>query len=405
MLFRLMILALIFLMPASAMAEPYSFVSGDTLLVRAGRWDHSTQNFSFWDGVSGEYRISSSGEIQIPLAGTIMASGKTADDLSTAISLQIQRRIGLTSPPEVAIEIAGHPPIYVGGFVTNPGAYPFRLGMTVQQAVAQSGGVGSSDGTEENTERELIRLSGQMRILTNEIAALEAEEARLVAEVAAIEIRAADGTPTANGEGIDGIERELFIARQRSFDTREANIQELQEVVAEQVLRLDAQLELRQQQVALAREEAEVMGELKDRGLAARTRETAVLSDLAGMEVQLSALEVARLNAQQQLNLARRDEITLFDEARLSRLAALRDVRNDLTNRRAELETAKKLYAEATVRGTAGVESDEAVKVVYVISREVNGAFERIQADPTTRLAPRDTLEITVEVLPPSAGN
>lgn len=405
MLFPLIFRALFILVPSAVMAEPYLFDTGDTLLVRAGRWDHSAQHFDYWDGVSGEYRISTGGEIQMPLAGTIMARGATADELSTAISLQIQRRIGLTSPPEVAVEIAGHVPVYIGGSVTLPGAYPFRLGMTVQQAVAQSGGIGSNSDTEENTERELIRLSGQIRLITDDIAALKAEEARLVAEVTAIEIRAVEGAPAIDGQSIEGIERDLFIARQRSIDTREANIQELQDVVAEQVLRLDAQLELRKQQVELAREEAAVMGELKDRGLAVRARETAVLSDLAGLEVQLSALEVARLNAQQQLNLARRDEITLFDEARLGRLATLRDVRFDLASRQTELETARQLYAEATARGTASVEADDAIKVIYEISREVNGVFTRIPANPTTRLSAGDTLDVTIEVLPFSASN
>ncbi|MDJ0992901.1 MAG: polysaccharide biosynthesis/export family protein [Dinoroseobacter sp.] len=403
--FRLIVLALVVVLPASAVAESYAFVAGDRVLVRAGRWDHAELRFEYWDGVSGEYQISPSGEIQMPLAGSVMAEGETANSLSTAISFQIQRRIGLTAPPEVAVEIAGHAPIYVGGSVAAPGSYPFRLGMTVQQAVALSGGIGSLTAADQNTDRELIRLGGHLRLLTEQIAALEAEETRLEAEVVAIETREADGLPPSDGEDIEGLERELFTARQESIETREANIQELQSVVSQQLARLDAQIELRKQQIELARADAEAMEELKDRGLSVRSRETAVLSGLANLEVQLSELEVARLNAEQQLNLAQRDEITLFDEARLGRLTALRNVGLDLADRRAEAQTARQLYAEATARGSVSDESDAVSYIGYVVTREVDGAFERISADPATRLAPGDTLDVTIELLPQSPSN
>ncbi|MCB1355362.1 MAG: SLBB domain-containing protein [Maritimibacter sp.] len=402
---RFFCFAVALLLAHAALAEDYVFVAGDRVLIRAGRWDHTTFRFEYWDGVSGEYSLSANGDIHVPLAGTVRALGETADSLSAAVTLQIQRRIGLTDPPEVAIEIAGHAPIYVSGAVNTPGAFPFRLGMTVRQALALAGGLGSASASEDGAERELIRYSGQIAVLLQQLAALEAEEARLENEVAAIEARAnGAAAPDEPGE-LEGIQLELFRARQRSIGTREENIKELQDLVAEQVRRLDEQIVLVESQVETARDDAGVVEDLTQRGLAVRSRMSSAEITLANFEAQLVRLEVARLEAVQQLNLARRDEITLFDEARLGRLASLRDVRLDLATTRAELRTARALNAEAAARSAAGSVLDAVAEVSYVVTRDDPSGIRRIEADLDTRLRPRDTIEVSVEMLPPDSSN
>jgi len=42
--------------------------------------------------------------------------------------------------PEVTVEVAEYRPVYVGGDVMKPGAYPFRFGMTVRDAVTLAEG-------------------------------------------------------------------------------------------------------------------------------------------------------------------------------------------------------------------------------------------------------------------------
>ena len=96
---RFFCFAVALLLAHAALAEDYVFVAGDRVLIRAGRWDHTTFRFEYWDGVSGEYSLSANGDIHVPLAGTVRALGETADSLSAAVTLQIQRRIGLTDPP------------------------------------------------------------------------------------------------------------------------------------------------------------------------------------------------------------------------------------------------------------------------------------------------------------------
>ncbi|WGH78716.1 polysaccharide biosynthesis/export family protein [Jannaschia ovalis] len=385
------------------MADGYAFDAGDRIAIRAGWWDYTSSEFKNWDGVSGEYLIARDGTIQVPLAGTVEAAGQDAASLAVALSNQIQRRIGLSAVPEVAVEIVSHVPIYVAGAVSAPGEYSFRHGLTVQQALALAGGLGAADdpATGDSAERDRMRYEGQINVLTARIETHEAEEARLTAEIAALDVQTVGGNDARIEKLSWGIESELFDARQRSIDTRQANILELQSVVRERLSRLEEQIALRMRQLETAREDVAAMEDLKERGLAVRSSETAALSNVANLEAQIIQLDVARLEAEQQLNLANRDEITLYDEARLGRLSQLKEVRLELATDRAQLETARKLYSEAVARsGHIGTEVGDAV-LSYVVTRTDGDETDRFPADLLTRLEPGDTLEVEIE---PFAG-
>lgn len=389
----------------SAIADGYSILRGDRILLRAGWWDHATLQYHDWAGVSGEYAVDPQGKINVPLAGHIEAAGTDVEALSTALSHQIQRRLGLTGLPEIAIEIIGHTPIYISGSVNSPGEYAFRRSMIVRQAVSLAGGIGYGPGEQvETAEREAIRLGGNLRVLTTRLAALKDERARLVDEIEALEAQANGELPVA-GTSSTGLEKEIFDARRRSTDVRSRNIQELQTVIGKRLERLDEEVALRREQLEIARGDVEAMETLKERGLAVRSRETAVLTSVANMEAQLIQLEVARLEAEQQLNLARRDEITLYDEARLGRLARLKEVELDLATVRTEEETARSLYADALARSNVSPEDAGELVTHYVVTRITDTGTDRIVADPSTPLMPGDTLEIMLEVIEPRLEN
>ena len=402
--FRVFVFGLVLsvLLPAATLAEDYALRVGDRIAVRAGWWDFTLSEFRSWESVSGEYGIPLGGSIQVPLAGSVQAAGRNVQSLALAISSQIQRRVGLGSVPEVAIEIGSHVPIYVIGAVSAPGEYPFRHGLTVQQALALAGGMGPTEdaATSDGAERDRLRYEGQIAVLSSQVEALEAEEARLDAEILALDSKDID-LRSAPEQLRFGLEGDLFQARQRSLDTRQDNILELQDVVRERLQRLDEQIALRMRQLETAREDVAAMEDLKERGLAIRSSETAALSAVASLESLIIGLEVARLEAEQSLNLAMRDEIALFDEARLERLARLRAVQLELGTFRSQLTTVRKLYSEAVARsGHIGTEVGDAV-LSYVVTRTDGDETNRFPADLLTRLEPGDTLEVEIE---PFAG-
>jgi len=88
--------------------------------------------------ISGEYEIDSNGQVSIPLAGHIRAAGLTTRQLEHSITSALAK--GIVRDARVNVEIALYRPYYILGEVKKGGEYPYRLGLTVMDAVASAGG-------------------------------------------------------------------------------------------------------------------------------------------------------------------------------------------------------------------------------------------------------------------------
>ena len=88
--------------------------------------------------ISGEYEIDSGGFASIPLAGRIRAAGLTTGQLERSVAAALAK--GIVRDPRVNIEIALYRPYYILGEVKKSGEYPYRLGITILDAVASAGG-------------------------------------------------------------------------------------------------------------------------------------------------------------------------------------------------------------------------------------------------------------------------
>jgi polysaccharide export outer membrane protein len=91
------------------------------------------------DQLTGDFRVDDRGDIALPLLGTVKATGKTSEDLSSMLSSELRRR-KLLQDPSVAVEVVAYRPIFVLGEVAKPGQYPFQPGMTMLTTVAVAGG-------------------------------------------------------------------------------------------------------------------------------------------------------------------------------------------------------------------------------------------------------------------------
>jgi polysaccharide export outer membrane protein len=88
--------------------------------------------------ISGEYEVDANGLVSVPLAGHIKAAGLTTRQLERAIVSALSK--GIVRDPRVNVEIALYRPFYILGEVKKSGEYPYRLGLTVMDAVATAGG-------------------------------------------------------------------------------------------------------------------------------------------------------------------------------------------------------------------------------------------------------------------------
>jgi polysaccharide export outer membrane protein len=115
---------------APPMQPSYTLDSGDRLrVVVFGQ-----------DGLTNSYVLDASGQIAMPLIGTIPARGLTTDQLSQRIGDMLRQ--GYVREPHVAVEVEAYRPFFILGEVAAPGQYPYTPNMTVETAVAIAGGFG-----------------------------------------------------------------------------------------------------------------------------------------------------------------------------------------------------------------------------------------------------------------------
>jgi polysaccharide export outer membrane protein len=91
------------------------------------------------DSLTGEFRISDSGMIALPLVGAINAGGLSPDELASRVGEALVKA-NLLRAPSVSAEVTTYRPIFVLGEVSKPGQYPYQPGMTVVTAAAVAGG-------------------------------------------------------------------------------------------------------------------------------------------------------------------------------------------------------------------------------------------------------------------------
>lgn len=83
--------------------------------------------------------IDPTGRINYPFLGGVVAAGRTAPQLAAALAAGL--RNGYLVNPDVRVSVSDYRPIYISGQVRHPAAYPFTLGLTLQQALALAGGL------------------------------------------------------------------------------------------------------------------------------------------------------------------------------------------------------------------------------------------------------------------------
>jgi polysaccharide export outer membrane protein len=90
------------------------------------------------DKLSGSYEIDQSGQISLPLAGTIEAAGLTQAQLEQSLAKRF--RSEYLKNPKVTVTVATLRPFYIMGEVQKPGEYAYKSGLNVLTALAIAGG-------------------------------------------------------------------------------------------------------------------------------------------------------------------------------------------------------------------------------------------------------------------------
>lgn len=88
--------------------------------------------------LSGEFFVTGSGQVSLPLIGEVRAAGLSVRQFQDAVQTALND--GYLKEPRVNAEVLNFRPFYILGEVTKPGTYPYTSGLTVLNAVATAGG-------------------------------------------------------------------------------------------------------------------------------------------------------------------------------------------------------------------------------------------------------------------------
>ena len=88
--------------------------------------------------LSGEYEVSSTGVVAMPLIGDVHAAGQPLQAFEQAVRQKLTG--GYLRDPRVSAQVVNYRPFFILGEVAKPGSYPYVNGMTIINAVALAGG-------------------------------------------------------------------------------------------------------------------------------------------------------------------------------------------------------------------------------------------------------------------------
>lgn len=118
-----------------------------------------------------QIRLNDMGTFSYPFLGVVRAKGETASGVERQIVQGLQGDYLIN--PKVTVSVLEYREFFINGEVRNPGAYPFKPGMTLRTAVALAGGFterASSRGfnvikdTDTNKKPQKIQLNSQVML-------------------------------------------------------------------------------------------------------------------------------------------------------------------------------------------------------------------------------------------------
>jgi polysaccharide biosynthesis/export protein len=379
---------LIVLQPASARAD-YQLDAGDILEISVFGVEDFTRRAT----------VNIDGNVSIPVLGEVPAKGLSITELRTKIAHDLDEMQAFRGP-HVTIELIEHRPFYISGDVSQPGAHPFRPGLTVRHAVALAGGYDALRYRAENPLLAAPEMQSRYESLWIDLVARQARVLGLQAELderadVDFEVLYQAPLPRRSIEELAALEKRELSLRlndhrkemehlERAIAQAETAVESLQDFVSQQ----DTSLELQ-----MAASERAV--EQSARGITTSIRveeERRALATLRGQYMDaLARLTVARREhgeAIRQLDRAGDERQQRLVRELIDATAQLEQIRSQLKAAGERLIFVGALKSQLR-RGDGGPE--------ITIFRQTENGQERVPATEDTAMLPGDVLDVLIQ--------
>ncbi|MBB3442348.1 polysaccharide biosynthesis/export family protein [Sinorhizobium sp. B11] len=389
----------------AAHADNYTLVPEDKIKLRVVEWRSTDSKYASWEALDGTYNVDDAGNLSIPIAGQIRASGQTTEQLSETISDALAEKADLPGRPFIAVEIDQHAPIFVNGSIERPGRYPFEANMTVMKAVSIAGGYMRARDESSYYDRDRIQAAGDYRTAVLNRRDLLMRAARLRAEIAG---QPDFDIPSEIG-GVPDIGKlkaeELNLMRLRAVETNSKveAADDLSRLYTQEIQSLEAKVVSQKRQIDLAQQELNNVNSLVSKGLTSNTRQFSVDRSLAETQSELLDLEIALTKSRQGLNESQREKADVINKRNAENQQELNTISLAINKAGIDMQVAQllgdqagysaelaRMGAESTLLGTTK-------KNFKIVRRNEDGSYSNIVADENTALLPHDIIEIGVE--------
>ena len=149
--------------------QPVPVAAGSATAYQLGAGDKVKVNVFGETDLSGEFLVGDNGRIDLPLIGAVQARGQTVTQFQNAVVARYSG--GYLKDPKVSVSVLNYRPFFIQGEVGKGGEYPYKAGLTIQNAVAIAGGY----TYRANTGKAFVRRAGQdqeVEVQTNQRVAI-----------------------------------------------------------------------------------------------------------------------------------------------------------------------------------------------------------------------------------------
>jgi len=344
--------------------------------------------------LTGEYVVYETGNIVMPLLGSVEVDGQSTDEVVTSLQEAFKR--SMRRPARASVVLLDREPIYIVGKDVRPSTVKYSPGMTVLHAVALSGSV-KTENLDLYIQSEYARNLERQEISTQKLktaiaqsVALRSEQDGQAPEIPGRLIELA-GPPDAKKLVDTAVEmRKLVVA------AREPQVASYQSALA--AARQEAashanRIALLDEHTKLNVERRDAVRELRSHSNVPASTLVTIENDVANLrekkEEAIASLSKAKDSiAQAEQNLAK-----LEADLRLELQSQIHKTDNEISEQEASLKAARRMTNDlriATLR-FAG----KGQNVSYEVIRRTRGGTTRNKVTEITELVPGDLIQVT----------
>lgn len=383
-------------------AGEYLLGPQDGLKIRVFEWRPSVGVAFEWVPLTGEFVVSASGKLSLPIIGTVPVAGKTLEEVSDIIGERLQQQIGLQKRPNASVEIYNYRPFFVTGVVGTPGKYAYMPGLTVMQALSMAGGTGSADPKTLELQREALVSHGSVR-------ELEAERLGLLARQARVDAMLSGGAKISYPPNIMsradrpavaqmmGEEQALLDSRLRSVSTELTSIKQSKVLAKNQLDALKLKEASLAKQIDLANKDLSSINKLISQGLTVSARQLGASQNVGDLESRNLDVALAVVKTQQDLAKLDQDALDVNEKYRANALTEASELRDRLAANDEKLRTSQALVLNMEMRAPGvlpSTDTDGRPITTTKISRTVSGEIKNFTVGDNDLVLPGDVVRV-----------